>query len=71
MRNYSYFDTLCAKRVNQNHRLVGFSYIVSKLWDSITSHMAEIGSINEFRDLTCAHADFTSCKAYLQNIGYL
>ena len=47
-----------------NHGLESFSYIGSKLWGSIQSHMKEIDSINEFKhviklgNLICAHADF-------------
>ena len=47
MRNYSYFAIPPAKMVN--HALEGLSYIVSKLWDSIPSHLKEIDSINEFK----------------------
>ena len=32
-----------------NHGLERLSYIGSKLWDSIPSHMKEIESINEFK----------------------
>ena len=47
MRNYSYFAMRCAKTVN--HGLESLSYLGSKLWDSIPSHMKEIDSINEFK----------------------
>ena len=47
MRNYSYFAMPRAKTVN--HGLESLPYIGSKLWDSIPSHMKEIGSINEFK----------------------
>ena len=32
-----------------NHGLESLSYIGSKLWDSMPSHMKEIDSINEFK----------------------
>ena len=47
MRNYSYFAMPRAKTVN--HALENLSYIGSKLWGSIPSHMKEIDSINEFK----------------------
>ena len=47
MRNYSYFAMPRAKTVN--HGLESLSYIGSKLWDSIPSHMKEIDCINEFK----------------------
>ena len=47
MKNYSYFAMPRAKTVN--HGLESLSYIVSKLWDSIPSHLKEIDSINEFK----------------------
>ena len=47
MRNHSYFAMPCAKTVN--HGLESLSYLGSKLWDSIPSHMKEIDSINEFK----------------------
>ena len=57
-----------------NHGLESLSYIGSKLWDSIPSHMKEIESVNEFKHVIktwkpdfYAHADFV----YLQNIEYL
>ena len=49
MRNYSYFAMPLAKTVN--HGLESLSYIGSKLWDSIPSHMKEIDSINEFKHI--------------------
>ena len=73
MRSYSYFAMPRAKTVN--HGLEVFSYIRSKLWDSIPSHMKEIDSINEFKHLIKTwKPDFCSCrlcKVYLQNIVYL
>ena len=62
MRNYSYFAMPLAKTVN--HGSESLSYIGSKLWDSIPSHMKEKDSINEFKHviktwkLICAHANF-------------
>ena len=47
MRNYSHFAMPRAKTVN--HGLESLSYIGSKLWDSIPSHMKEIDPINEFK----------------------
>ena len=58
-----------------SYGLESLSYIVSKLLDSIPSHMKEIDSINE-----CKHViktwkpnlrSYRLCKVYLQNIGYL
>ena len=73
MRNYSYFAMPRAKTVN--HGLESLSYIGSKLWDSIPSHMKEIDSINEFKYVIKTwKPDLCSCrlcKVYLQNIGYL
>ena len=73
MRNYSYFAMPRAKMVN--HGLESLSYIGSKLWDSIPSHMKEIDSINEFKHVIKTwKPDLCSCrlsKVYLQNIGYL
>ena len=73
MRNYSYFAMPRAKTVN--HGLESLSYIGSKLWDSIQSHMKEIDSINEFKHVIKTwKPDSCSCrlcKVYLQNIGYL
>ena len=70
MRNYSYFTMPCARTVNG---LESLSYIVSKLWDSIPSHMKEIHSINEFKSVIKTwKPDLHSCrlcKVYLQNIG--
>ena len=61
MKNYSYFAMPRAKTVN--HGLESLSYIGSKLWDSIPSHMKEnsIMNLNMFLKLgnrVCAHADF-------------
>ena len=58
MRNYSYFAMPPAKTVN--HGLESLSYIGSKLWNSIPSHMKEIDSINEFEHVikTWKSADF-------------
>ena len=62
MRNYSYFATPRAKTVN--HGLESFSYIGSKLWDSIPFHMKEIDLLMNLNmllkrgNLICAHADF-------------
>ena len=47
MSNYSYFAMPLAKTVN--HGLESLSYIGSKLWDSIPSHMKQTDSINEFK----------------------
>ena len=73
MRNYSYFAMPRAKRVN--HGLESLSYLGSKLWDSIPSHMKKIDSINEFKHVIKTwRPDLCSCrlcKVYLQNIGYL
>ena len=55
MRNNLYFAMLCTKTVN--HGLESLSYIGSKFWDSIPSHM----NLNMFLKLgnrVCAHADF-------------
>ena len=49
MRNYSYFAMPRAKTVS--HGLESLSYIGSKMWDSIPSHMKEIDSINEFENV--------------------
>ena len=72
MRNYSYFAMPRAKKVNHG---LGLSYIGSKMWDSIPSHMKEIDSINEFKHVIKTwKPDLCSCrfcKVYLQNIGYL
>ena len=46
MRNYSYFAMSCAKTVNYGSE--SLSYIGSKLWDSISSHMKDMDNINEF-----------------------
>ena len=35
-----------------NHGLESLSYIGSKLWDRISSHMKEIDSINEFKHVS-------------------
>ena len=73
MRNYAYFTMPRAKMVN--HGLESFSYIDSKLWDSIPSHMKEIDSINEFKHvIKASKPDLCSCglcKVYLQIIAYL
>ena len=73
IRNYSYFAMPRAKMVN--HGLESLSYIGSKLWDSIPSHMKEIDSINEFKHVIKTwKPDLCSCrlcKVYLQNIEYL
>ena len=34
-----------------NHRLESLSYIGLKLWDSVPSHMKELGSVNEFSNV--------------------
>ena len=56
-----------------NHGLESLSYIGSKLWDSIPSHMKD--SIIEFKHVIKTwKPDLCSCrlcKVYLQNIGYL
>ena len=58
-----------------NYGLERFSYIDSKLWDSIPSHMKEIDSINKFKHVIKTwKSDLCSCrlcKVYLQNTGYL
>ena len=73
MRNYSYFAMPRAKTVN--HGLESLSYIGSKLWDSISFHMKEIDSINEFKHVIKTwKPDLCSCrlcKVYSQSIGYL
>ena len=73
IRNYSYFAIPCVKTFN--HGLESLSYISSKLWDRIASHMKDIDSINEFKHVTKTwKTDLCSCrlcKVYLQNIGYL
>ena len=73
MRNYSYFVMPRAKRVN--HGLKSLSYLGSKLWDSIPSHMKKIDSINEFKHVIKTwKPDLCSCrlcKVYLHNNGYL
>ena len=73
MKNYSYFAMPRAKTVN--HGLESLSYIGSKLWDSIPTHMKKIDSINEFKHVIKTwKPDLYSCrvcKVYLQNIGYL
>ena len=73
IRNHSYFAMPLAKIVN--HGLESLSYIGSKLWDSILSHMKEIDSINEIKHVIKTwKPDLCSCrlcKVYLQNIGYL
>ena len=73
MKNNSYFAMPSAKTVN--HGLESLSYIGSKLWDSIPTHMKKIDSINEFKHVIKTwKPDLCSCrvcKVYLQNIGYL
>ena len=73
MRNYAYFTMPRAKTVNDG--LESLSYIGSKLWDSMTSHMKEIDTINEFKHVVKTwKPDLCSCrlcKIYLQNIEYL
>ena len=73
MWNDSYFAMPRAKTVN--HGLESLSYIGSKLWDSIPSHMKNIESINEFKHaIKTWKPDLCSCrlcKVYLQNIRYL
>ena len=58
-----------------NHRLESLSYIGSKLWDSRSSHMKKIDSVNEFKHvIETSKLDLCSCrlcKVYLKNIGYL
>ena len=62
MRNYSYFAMSRAKTVN--YGLESFSYMNSKLWDSIPSHTKEINllvnlnTLLKLGNLICAHADF-------------
>ena len=72
MRICSYFAMARAKTVN--HRLESLSYISSKFWDSILSHMKEIDSIIEFKHvIKIQKPDLCFCrlcKVYLQNIGY-
>ena len=72
MRNYSYFAMPRAKTVN--HVLESFSYLGSKLWHSIPSHMKKIDSVNEFkRVIKTWKPDLCSsrlCKVYLQSTGY-
>ena len=61
MRNYSYFATARAETVN--HRLESLSYIGSKLWDSIPSHMKEVDSVNEFKHVIKTwKPDLCSCR---------
>ena len=73
MWNYSYFAVPRTKTVN--HGLESFSYLRSKLWVSIPSHMKKIDSINVFKHVIKTwKPDLCSCrlcKVYLQNIGYL
>ena len=58
-----------------NHVLESLSYIGSKLWDSMSSHMEEIDPINEFKHVirTLKHylCSYRLYKVYLPNIGYL
>ena len=57
-----------------NHGLESLSYLSSKLWDSIPSHMKKIDAINEFKHVIKTWkpdlSSCTLCKVYLQNIGY-
>ena len=57
------------------HGLESLSYIGSKLWGSIPSHMKDIYSINEFKHVIKTwKADlclYGLCKVYVQNVGYL
>ena len=73
MRNYSYFVLPLAKTVN--HGLESLSYIRSKFWDGILSHVKEIDYVNEFKHVIKTwKPDLCSCrlcKVYLQNVGYL
>ena len=53
-----------------NHGLESLSYIGSKLWDSIRSHMKD----KTWNFIKTWKPDLCSCrlrKVYLQNIGYL
>ena len=72
MRNNSYFPMHRAKTVNRG--LESLSYIGSKLWDSIISHMKDINSINELKHVIKTwKPDLCSCrlcKVYLLNIRY-
>ena len=56
-----------------NHRLESLSYIGLKLWDSVPSHIKELGSVNEFSNVIKTwKPNLSSCrlsKFYLQNIG--
>ena len=64
MRNHSYFAMPLAKTVN--YGLESFSYIGSKLWDSIPSHMKETllkliyfyKKLLKLGNLFCVHVDF-------------
>ena len=62
MRNYSYFAMARAKTVN--YGLESFSYMNSKLWDSIPSNTKEINllvnlnTLLKLGNLIFAHADF-------------
>ena len=47
MSNHSYFAMPRAKAIN--HGSESLSYIGSKLWDSVPSHMKESDSINELK----------------------
>ena len=47
MRNHSYFAMPRAKTIN--HGSESLSYIGSKFWDSVPSHMKESDSINELK----------------------
>ena len=56
-----------------NHRLESLSYIGLKLWDSVPSHIKELGSVNEFSNVIKTwKPNLSLCrlsKFYLQNIG--
>ena len=61
MRSYSYFAMAYAKMIN--HGLENLSYIGSKLWDRIPSHMKEIDYINEFKHVIKTwKLDLCSCR---------
>ena len=67
MRRYSYFALPCAQTVN--HGLESLSCTGSKLWDSITTHMKEIDSINEFKHVIKSwKPDLHSCRLFFYKI---
>ena len=72
MTNYPYFAMPRAKTVN--HGLESLSYIGSKLWDSMPSHMKEIDSINEFKHVIEAwKPDLCWCRlcdVYLKTLEF-